>query len=173
LRPKPRFAERRAVSGQFQVEEARMLPGVSRSAACGMAVLAIAWSTPGQAQAFRVGYVDLGRVMWRSDLSQAAHERLRQQRVRLEAQRMASAAARGRAARSVEREALERQAIEAEMERRQIAELQRLHEAAVRAVRQIAQAEQLDAVLDEAAYIDPKHDLTPRVLALMRGAPKP
>jgi outer membrane protein len=143
---------------------------VVRMAACGLAMLAWGWSPPAEAQEFRVGYVDLNWVMWSSDLSQAAQERLRQQRSRLE---LALARDRlpGDGPRQLERDDIARRRIEAEMQKRQIDELRQLHDAAVRATRRIAEQEQLDAVLGEAAYMDARYDLTARVLALMRSAP--
>lgn len=51
-------------------------------------------------------------------------------------------------------------------------ELQQVYERANRVVKQVAEAEKYDAILQEAIYINPKHDITDKVIkALNASAP--
>ncbi|MDQ0035031.1 Skp family chaperone for outer membrane proteins [Variovorax boronicumulans] len=54
------------------------------------------------------------------------------------------------------------------MEHRQIDELRKLADAARQAVQKIAEAEGLDFVVHDAVFVQPPHDITQRVLMLMR-----
>jgi outer membrane protein len=49
-------------------------------------------------------------------------------------------------------------------------ELQQVFERANRVVRQLAEAEKYDLILQEAVYINPKHDITDKVIKALNGA---
>ncbi|MBP6854212.1 MAG: OmpH family outer membrane protein, partial [Rhodoferax sp.] len=49
-------------------------------------------------------------------------------------------------------------------------ELQQVLERANRVVRQVAEAEKYDVVLQEAVYINPKHDITDKVIRALNSA---
>lgn len=48
-------------------------------------------------------------------------------------------------------------------------ELQQLLDKATKAVKQVAEAEKYDVVIQEAVYISPKHDITDKVLRILNG----
>ncbi|MDB5826425.1 MAG: hypothetical protein JWQ73_645, partial [Variovorax sp.] len=56
------------------------------------------------------------------------------------------------------------EAFKADQERRRSEELQKLLEATSRAVRQVAETERFDAILQEIVYIKPAYDVTDKVL---------
>ncbi|MFZ9510082.1 MAG: OmpH family outer membrane protein, partial [Burkholderiaceae bacterium] len=49
-------------------------------------------------------------------------------------------------------------------------ELQQVLERANRVVRQVAEAEKYDLVIQEAVYINPKHDITDKVIRALNAA---
>jgi outer membrane protein len=49
-------------------------------------------------------------------------------------------------------------------------ELQQVLERANRVIKQVAEAEKYDLVIQEAVYINPKHDITDKVLASLNSA---
>ena len=49
-------------------------------------------------------------------------------------------------------------------------ELQSVLERANRVIRQVAEAEKFDLVIQEAVYINPKHDITDKVLSGLNGS---
>ena len=49
-------------------------------------------------------------------------------------------------------------------------ELQAVYERANRVVKQVAEAEKYDAILQEAIYINPKHDITDKVIKALNAA---
>jgi outer membrane protein len=51
-------------------------------------------------------------------------------------------------------------------------ELQQCFERANRVVKQVAEAEKYDLVLQEAVYINPKHDITDKVIKALNGGAK-
>ena len=48
-------------------------------------------------------------------------------------------------------------------------ELQQVYERANRVVKQVAEAEKYDAILQEAIYINPKHDITEKVIKALNA----
>ena len=50
--------------------------------------------------------------------------------------------------------------------------LQQVLERANRVVKQVAEAEKYDLVLQEAVYINPKHDITDKVIKALNGGAK-
>ncbi|MDB5828441.1 MAG: hypothetical protein JWQ73_2661, partial [Variovorax sp.] len=49
-------------------------------------------------------------------------------------------------------------------------ELQQVYERANRVVKQVAEAEKYDAILQEAIYINPKHDITDKVIKALNAS---
>ena len=49
-------------------------------------------------------------------------------------------------------------------------ELQQVYERANRVVKQVAEAEKYDAILQEAIYINPKHDITEKVIKALNAS---
>ncbi|MDP9897221.1 Skp family chaperone for outer membrane proteins [Variovorax boronicumulans] len=118
-----------------------------------------------------MAYVDLEYVLWHSDLAEAAQARLAQQRRDAE---LALQAEETRSARSAPstlapaKASIARRRLQADMEQRQIDELRKLADAARQAVQEIAKAEGFDFVVHDAVFVQPLHDITQRVLMLMR-----
>lgn len=139
------------------------------------------------AQDFRLGYVNVDRVMRDSIQGKRAEEALEaefSQRAKAgkdQAQAFSAAVAqldkdlpslsddqrleRQRRLAEQQRE-LNRvsEAFKADQERRRSEELQKLLEATSRAVRQVAETERFDAILQEIVYIKPAYDVTDKVL---------
>jgi outer membrane protein len=49
-------------------------------------------------------------------------------------------------------------------------ELQQVYDRANRVVKQVAEAEKYDAILQEAIYINPKHDITEKVIKALNNS---
>ena len=139
------------------------------------------------AQQFRLGYVNVDRVMRDSVLGKRAEEALEAEfAVRAKAgkdQAQAFSAAVAQLEKDLptlsDEQRIERQrrlgeqqrelnrisdAFKVDQERRRGEELQKLLEATSRAVKQVAEAERFDAILQEIVYIKPSYDVTDKVL---------
>jgi outer membrane protein len=46
-----------------------------------------------------------------------------------------------------------------------------VYESAQRAIKQVAEAEKYDVILQDAVYVNPKHDITEKVLKALNAAP--
>lgn len=57
-----------------------------------------------------------------------------------------------------------------DLNQRKNEELQQVQEKANRVIKQVAETEKYDLILQEAVYINPKHDITDKVLSGMNGA---
>ena len=64
-----------------------------------------------------------------------------------------------------------RQAFQEDLNLRRNEELQQVIERANRVIRQIAEAERFDLIIQEAVYIHPRHDITDKVIAGLNSAP--
>lgn len=148
------------------------------------------------AQDFRVGFVNTDRIFREANAAKAAQTKLEQEFAKREKDLNELGSALKAASEKFEREAptlsesqrgaRQRQLIEQDREfqrkrrefqedlnARKNEELQQVLEKANRAVRQIAEQEKYDLILQEAVYINPKHDITEKVIkALNNGAPR-
>ncbi|CAN5774565.1 OmpH family outer membrane protein [soil metagenome] len=150
-------------------------------------VIALAACGTASAQQFRLGYVNVDRVMRDSILGKRAEEALevefavRAKAGKDQAQAFSSAVAQLEKDLPTlsDEQRLERQrrlgeqqrelnrvseAFKADQERRRGEELQKLLEATSRAVKQVAETERFDAILQEIVYIKPTYDVTDKVL---------
>ncbi|WP_332738707.1 OmpH family outer membrane protein [Hydrogenophaga sp.] len=155
--------------------------------ALGLATLGVA------AQDLRIGFVNLERILRDSNSAKAAQTKLEQEFSRREKEVQALAAQLKTASEKFEREAptlpdsqrtaRQRQLVDQDREfqrkqrefqedlnMRKNEELQSVLERANRIIRQVAEAEKFDLVLQEAVYINPKHDITDKVLSGLNGA---
>ena len=148
-----------------------------------------------QAQEFRVGFVNTDRILKESAAAKAASAKLEQEFSKREKDLVDQGAALKALADKLEREAptlsesqratrqkqlvdqdrdLQRKRREAQedLNSRRNEELQMVFERANKVVKQIAEAEKYDLVLQEpVVYINPKHDITDKVIkALNTGA---
>jgi outer membrane protein len=65
-----------------------------------------------------------------------------------------------------------RREFQEDLNARKSEELQQVLERANRVVKQVAEAEKYDLVLQEAVYINPKHDITDKVIKALNGGAK-
>ncbi len=146
-----------------------------------------------QAQALRIGFVNTDRILREADLAKSAQTKLEQEFSRREKDLQGQATQLKAASEKFEREAptmaesqrLSRQRQLVEQDRdfqrkqrefqedltlRKNEELQQVLERANRVIKQVAEAEKYDLILQEAVYIHPKHDITDKVLSGLNSA---
>lgn len=156
--------------------------------AAGLGLLAFA-ST---AQDFRIGFVNTDRIFREANLAKAAQTKLEQEFSRREKEVQGLAAQLKAASEKFERESptlpdaqrtnRQRQLVEQDrdfqrkqrefqedLNLRKNEELQSVLERANRVIKQVAEAEKYDLVIQEAVYINPKHDITDKVLSGLNG----
>lgn len=144
------------------------------------------------AQDFRVGFVNQDRILREANMAKAAQAKLEQEFGRREKEVTDLGTALRAASERFEREAptlsetqratRQRQLIEQDREfqrkrrelqedanNRKSEELQQFFDRANRAVKQVAEAEKYDVILQEAVYINPKHDITDKVIKALNA----
>ncbi|TDQ43677.1 OmpH family outer membrane protein [Tepidicella xavieri] len=149
-------------------------------------VLSVAAATA-MAQEFKIGFVNTDRIFRDSAAAKAAQAKLEQEFSRRERElenlrnqlRAASEKFEREAPTLSESQRTQRQRQLVDMDRdfqrrsrefqedlnlRKNEELQQVLERANRVIRQIAEAEKYDLIIQEAVYINPKHDITDRVI---------
>lgn len=159
----------------------------------GLAVIASVMAMSALAQDFRIGFVNTDRIFREASLAKAAQAKLEQEFLRREKEVQNLATQFKAASEKFEREAptlaesqrviRQRQLItqDQEFQRKQREfqedlnlrkneELQTVLERANRVIKQIAEAEKYDLVIQEAVYINPKHDITDKVLSSLNNA---
>ena len=163
---------------------------LNRTAAVMLGLLVLV--TPVLAQEFRLGFVSLDRIIKESSPAKAAQAKLEQEFSRREKELQAQGADIKKKAEELERDApamsesqrTTRQRQLAEMDRdfqrkrrefqedlnaRRNEELQKVFDAANRVVKQVADAEKYDLILQEAVYVNAKHDITKKVIDALNG----
>ncbi len=147
-----------------------------------------------QAQEFRVGFVNTDRIFKEAASAKAAQSKLEQEFSKREKELLDQGAAIKTLADKLEREAptlsesqrstrqkqvvdqdrdfqRKRREFQEDLNSRKNEELQTVLERANKVVKQVAETEKYDLVLQEAVYINPKHDITDKVIkALNAGA---
>ena len=139
------------------------------------------------AQEFRLGYVNLDRIIREAAPSKSAQAKLEQEFARREKDLQEIGNALKTAADKLEREAMtlsesqraarqkqvmeqdrdfqrKRREFQEDLNARKNEELQQVFERANRVVRQLAEAEKYDLIIQEAVYVSPKHDITDKVI---------
>ena len=157
--------------------------------AAALAVMSLSVS----AQSLRIGYVNLERILRDSTSAKAAQTKLEKEFASREKEIQNLAAQLKSASEKFEREAptlpeaqrttRQRQLIDQDREfqrkqrefqedlnLRKNEELQGVLERANRVIRQMAEAEKYDLIVQEAVYINPKHDITDKVIGGLNGA---
>lgn len=145
------------------------------------------------AQDFRVGFVNTDRIFREATLAKSAQAKLEQEFSRREKEVQTLAGQLKSASEKFEREAptlpesqrVSRQRQLVELDRdfqrkqrefqedlnlRKNEELQGVLERANRVIKQVAESEKYDLVIQEAVYIHPRHDITDKVLSALNGA---
>ncbi len=163
---------------------------------CCLAVLlgCFAFAIQAQAQEFRVGFVNTDRIFKEASTAKAAQAKLEQEFGKREKELVELGATLKGLGEKFEREAptlsegqraarqkqlvdqdrdfqRKRREFQEDLNSRKNEELQQVLERANRVVKQVAESEKYDLVLQEAVYINPKHDITDKVIrALNAGA---
>ena len=150
-------------------------------------------AAPAMAQEFRVGFVSLDRILREAGAAKTAQAKLEQEFSRREKELNDLGNALKSASDKFEREApglpesqrgqrqkqlidqdrefqRKRREIQEDMTSRKNEELQQVLERANRVVRQVAEQEKYDLILQEAVYINPKHDITEKVIKALNNA---
>jgi outer membrane protein len=140
-----------------------------------------------QAQEFRIGFVSTDRIFREASTAKAAQTKLEQEFSKREKELVDAGAVLKTVADKFEREAptlaesqrnarqkqlvdqdrefqRKRREFQEDLNSRKNEELQQVLERANRVVKQIAESEKYDLVLQEAVYVNPKHDITDKVI---------
>lgn len=152
-------------------------------------------STPVFAQQFRLGYVSLDRIIKEAAPAKNAQVRLEQEFSKREKELQTQGAQLKSRAEQFEKEAptlsesqratrqreladldrefqRNRREFQEDLSRRRNEELQQVFERANRVVKQVADAEKYDLILQEAVYVNPKHDITDKVIQALNASAK-
>ncbi len=162
-----------------------MTPRLATRLALGLAASALTLSA--MAQEFRIGFVSTDRILREANQAKTAQTKLEQEFSKREKDLQAQAAQLKSASEKFEREAptmpeaqrvtRQRQLVDQDRDfqrkqrefqedltLRKNEELQLVLERANRVIKQVAETEKYDLILQEAVYINPKHDITDKVL---------
>ena len=146
-----------------------------------------------QAQEFRVGFVNTDRIFREANTAKAAQAKLEQEFSKREKELNDLGTTLKGLSEKFEREAptlsesqrvtrqkqlvdqdrdfqRKRREFQEDLNARKNEELQQVLERANRVVKQVAEAEKYDVVLQEAVYINPKHDITDKVIKALNAA---
>ena len=172
------------------------MKSLSRHLTLALLLSALAVASPAlQAQEFKAGFVNTDRIFREATTAKAAQAKLEQEFSRREKELIESGNALKSATEKFEREAptmaesqrttRQRQLVDQDREfqrkRREFQEdlnvrkneeLAQVLERANKVVKQVAEAEKYDVILQEAVYINPKHDITDRVIKALNAAGK-
>lgn len=141
----------------------------------------------------RFGVVNPDRVMREAPAAKAAQTRLEQEFLKRERDLKDQEAALKAASEKLEREAptlsesqrttRQRQLVDQDrdfqrksrefqedLNLRRSEELQKVYESAQRAIKQVAEAEKYDVILQDAVYVNPKHDITEKVIKALNAS---
>ena len=153
----------------------------------------LAFATPSFAEDFRVGFVNTDRIFREANSAKAAQAKLEQEFAKREKDLNDMGAALKNLSDKFEREAptlsesqrqqrqkqlvdqdrefqRKRREFQEDLGARKNEELQQVLERANRVVKQVAEQEKYDLVLQEAVYINPKHDITDKVIRALNAA---
>ncbi|HZY18195.1 MAG TPA: OmpH family outer membrane protein [Ramlibacter sp.] len=156
-------------------------------------VSALALAAPAFAQEFRVGFVNTDRIFREANSARAAQSKLEQEFSRREKELNDMGTSLKGMSEKFEREAptlsesqrqqrqkqlidqdrefqRKRREFQEDLNARKNEELQQVLERANRVVKQVAEQEKYDLILQEAVYINPKHDITEKVIKALNAA---
>lgn len=159
----------------------------------GLALALLALAACAQAQEFKVGFVNTDRVFREANTAKAAQAKLEQEFSRREKELLELGNTLKTDSDKFEREAptlaesqrsqRQRQLVDRDREfqrkRREFQEdlgvrkneeLSQVLERANKVVKQVAEAEKYDVILQEAVYVNPRHDITDKVIKALNGA---
>ncbi|PJI98109.1 periplasmic chaperone for outer membrane proteins Skp [Acidovorax sp. 69] len=153
----------------------------------------IAVAAPAQAQEFKAGFVNTDRIFREASTAKAAQAKLEQEFSRREKELLDLGNTLKTATEKFEREAptlaesqrttrqrqlvdqdrdfqRKRREFQEDLSARKNEELSQVLERANKVVKQVAEAEKYDVILQEAVYINPKHDITDKVIKALNAA---
>lgn len=153
---------------------------------------ACALTAGAQAQEFRVGFVNTDRIFREANTAKASQAKLEQEFARREKELNELGNGLKAASEKYEREAptlpesqrgtrqkalidqdrefqRKRREFQEDLNSRKNEELQQVLERANRVVKQVAEQEKYDLILQEAVYINPKHDITDKVIRALNA----
>lgn len=145
-----------------------------------------------QAQEFRLGFVKTDRVFKESNTAKVAQTKLEQEfskrekeitaqdallksmtdKLQVEAPKLSEAQRVNRQKELADQDRelqRKRRSFQEDLNARKNEELQQLLASANKLIKQVAEADKYDLVLQEAVYVDPKHDITDKVLKIMNA----
>ena len=146
-----------------------------------------------QAQEFRIGFISTDRIFKEASTAKAAQVKLEQEFSKREKGLVEQGAALKSLADKLEREAptladaqraqhqkqlidqdrefqRKRREFQEDLNARKNEELQQVLERANKVVKQVAESEKYDLILQDAVYVNPKHDITDKVLKVLNSA---
>ncbi len=167
----------------------------TRLSAALLLLLTMAFASQVQAQEFRVGFVNTDRIFKEAASAKAAQSKLEQEFSKREKEIVDLGATIKALADKLERDAptlseaqrntrqkqlveqdrdfqRKRREFQEDLNSRKNEELQLVLERANKVVKQVAEAEKYDLVLQDAVYINPKHDITDKVLKALNAGTK-
>ena len=150
-------------------------------------------AAPAQAQEFKAGFVNTDRIFREATTAKAAQAKLEQEFSRREKELVDMGNTLKTASDKFEREAptmaesqrtarqrqlvdqdrdfqRKRREFQEDLSARKNEELSQVLERANKVVKQVAEAEKYDVILQEAVYINPKHDITDKVIKALNAA---
>ena len=153
----------------------------------------VAIAIPAQAQEFKAGFVNTDRIFREATTAKAAQAKLEQEFSRREKELVDMGNTLKTASDKFEREAptmaesqrtarqrqlvdqdrdfqRKRREFQEDLSARKNEELSQVLERANKVVKQVAEAEKYDVILQEAVYINPKHDITDKVIKALNAA---
>jgi outer membrane protein len=153
----------------------------------------LAFGAQVQAQDFRVGFVNTDRIFREANTAKAAQAKLEQEFARREKDLNEMGTSLKSASERFEREApalpesqrgqrqkalidqdrefqRKRREFQEDLNARKNEELQQVLDRANRVVKQVAEQEKYDLILQEAVYINPRHDITDKVIRALNAA---
>ena len=153
----------------------------------------LAVAAPAQAQEFRAGFVNTDRIFREANTAKAAQAKLEQEFSRREKELVDLGNTLKTASEKFEREAptmaesqrttrqrqlvdqdrdlqRKRREFQEDLNARKNEELAQVLERANKVVKQVAETEKYDIILDQAVYINPKHDITDKVIKALNAA---
>ena len=165
----------------------------SRHLSVALLLGAVAIAAPAQAQEFKAGFVNTDRIFREATTAKAAQAKLEQEFSRREKELVDLGNTLKTASDKFEREAptmaesqrtarqrqlvdqdrdfqRKRREFQEDLSARKNEELSQVLERANKVVKQVAEAEKYDVILQEAVYINPKHDITDKVIKALNAA---
>jgi outer membrane protein len=164
-----------------------------RRCAAGLMLGGLMVANQAQAQEFRIGFISTDRIFKEASTAKAAQTKLEQEFSKREKELVDLGATLKLTADKFEREAptlaesqrvqrqkqlieqdrdfqRKRREFQEDLNSRKNEELQQVLERANKVVKQVAESEKYDLILQDAVYVNPKHDITDKVLKVLNAA---